>query len=133
MQHPTCLGQSLASFCQYCACEDRRNHIARACYVKRPAQSFNPLANAVAITISKISSRSVNQKNKVQREADGTPKPRTAHTLHPVPFIVVDPTGALDVRRDLHQPGIASIGATVLACCDVPVPVDYLPSLVVRR
>ena len=73
------------------------------------------------------------EKNKVQRDSDGTPKPRTAHTLHPVPFIVVDPSGALDVRRDLHQPGIASIGATLLATCGVPVPVDYLPSLVVHR
>ncbi len=73
------------------------------------------------------------EKNKVQREKDGSPKPRTSHTLHPVPFIVVDSTGSLDVRRDLPKPGIASIGATILTCCGVAVPNDYLPSLVVAR
>lgn len=63
---------------------------------------------------------------------DGKPKLRTSHSLNPVPFILVDASGqwALTPPPDA---GIASVGATVLACCGVDLPPDYLPALVTLR
>ncbi len=65
----------------------------------------------------------------VQRDVDGRPRPRTAHTLNPVPFIVYDPRGAVGVTHE-GGAGIASLGATVLALCGLQPPPDYLPELV---
>ncbi len=65
-------------------------------------------------------------------EVDGHRKPRTSHSLNPVPVILVDATGAWD----LHVPdgaGIASLGATLLALCGIDRPEGYLPSLVSLR
>jgi len=70
------------------------------------------------------------EKGKLTREADGRPRPRTAHTVHPVPFILVDPAGKLDLRRDLKKPGLASIGTTLLQLLEVPIPSDYVPGLI---
>lgn len=63
----------------------------------------------------------------------GNHKSHTSHSLHPVPFIVYDPTG----RTELTVPSgpsvqgkIAQIGASLLMLCGVPVPSDYLPSLI---
>lgn len=69
----------------------------------------------------------------VVRDAAGTPMPRTAHTTHPVPFIVVDPLERLEIGGDLQHPGIAQIGATVLEMCGLVAPEVYLPGLVVPR
>ena len=66
---------------------------------------------------------------KVVRDADGDPSPKTSHTLNPVPFIVIDPTGAVTVDPEGER-GIASIGATLLALCGLKPPEDYLPALV---
>jgi 2,3-bisphosphoglycerate-independent phosphoglycerate mutase len=65
----------------------------------------------------------------VVREADGRARPRTAHTVHPVPFLVVDPRGQLAVRA-VARPGLASIGATILELCGVAAPADWAPGLV---
>jgi 2,3-bisphosphoglycerate-independent phosphoglycerate mutase len=70
------------------------------------------------------------EKGKLVRDASGAPKPRTAHTLHPVPFVVFDPRGVYDVRRDVPKPGLASIATTVLELCGLTAPPDYLPGLV---
>lgn len=77
-----------------------------------------------------------NADDMVQRKGDrvltddaGRPLPRTSHTLSPVPFIVVDPRGALALA-DVAEAGIASVGATVLALCGLTPPPDYLPGLV---
>ena len=69
----------------------------------------------------------------VLRDASGTPSPRTAHSLNPVPLIVADPRRAIDIRRDLAHPTIAGLGATVLALCGLKPPADYLPALVTPR
>ena len=61
-------------------------------------------------------------------DANGQPAPRTSHTLNPVPFILVDPRGALRLRSGNH--GLAAVAATVLQLCGVDVPADYAPSLV---
>ena len=60
---------------------------------------------------------------------DGRRKPRTAHSLNPVPFILVDPRGAWTVTPP-PKPGIASIGGTILTLLGIPLPADYLPALV---
>ncbi|MCA9566513.1 MAG: alkaline phosphatase family protein, partial [Myxococcales bacterium] len=66
---------------------------------------------------------------KVLRDAEGRPLPKTSHTLNPVPFIVYDPAGEVQLA-DVPDAGIANIGATLLALCGVTPPADYLPSLV---
>ncbi len=70
------------------------------------------------------------EKGKVVRDATGLPKTRTAHTTWPVPFVLYDPRGTLDVRRDVDRPGLANIGATLLELCGLQAPDDYLPGLV---
>ncbi|MEO0326446.1 MAG: 2,3-bisphosphoglycerate-independent phosphoglycerate mutase, partial [Myxococcota bacterium] len=51
----------------------------------------------------------------VLRRDDGTPKPRTSHSLNPVPCHVWAPGRALRLRA-LETPGLASVAATV---CDL--------------
>jgi 2,3-bisphosphoglycerate-independent phosphoglycerate mutase len=62
---------------------------------------------------------------------NGVRKPRTSHTLNPVPFLLVDPTATWQLRCP-PESGIAQIGATLLTLLGVPVPPDYLPALVSR-
>jgi len=71
-----------------------------------------------------------NKDGSVKREDDGSPQPRTSHTTHPVPLIVVDADDALALRDDLEHPSIANLGATVLALLGLDRPEDYLPALV---
>ena len=74
----------------------------------------------------------------------GRSRPKTSHTLNPVPFILVDPTGAWGLSpaalspaaqagAGAGAPGIAQIGATLLRLLDVPIPAVYLPALVEPR
>ncbi len=76
-------------------------------------------------------------KNGAPLLVDGERKPRTSHSLNPVPFILLDPTGAwkLDCPPIVGvgaTPGIAQIGGTLLTLFGVPLPADYLPPLVHR-
>jgi 2,3-bisphosphoglycerate-independent phosphoglycerate mutase len=66
-------------------------------------------------------------------DEQGNKRPHTSHSLHPVPFVVFDPT----TQTELSVPSgpsvqgkIAQIGASLLVLCGVPVPSDYLPSLI---
>lgn len=68
-----------------------------------------------------------------RRDAQGEPIVRTSHSLNPVPFIVVDPSGQLDVVDDLGHPGLASVGTTLLDLLGVPIPADWCPTLVRAR
>jgi 2,3-bisphosphoglycerate-independent phosphoglycerate mutase len=61
----------------------------------------------------------------------GAPKVRTAHSLNPVPFVLVDPRHEWTLAR-VEGAGIANIGATVLELCGLEPPSMYLPSLVRR-
>ncbi len=70
------------------------------------------------------------------RGPTGAPLASTSHTLNPVPFLLVDPTG----RWALAAPtgpavrgGIAQIGATVLTLAGVQPPDGWLPPLVRPR
>jgi 2,3-bisphosphoglycerate-independent phosphoglycerate mutase len=65
-------------------------------------------------------------------EADGVRKPRTAHSLNPVPFILADHSGQWTLA-EVKDAGIASVGGTVLALAGVALPEGYAPSLVARR
>ncbi len=69
----------------------------------------------------------------VARDEEGVPVPRTSHSLALVPFVVVDPEGSIAVRHDLEDPGIASIGGTILDLLGVAVPTGWAPTLVRRR
>ncbi len=72
----------------------------------------------------------------IRRGPDGAPLPSTAHSLNPVPFILVDPTGAWElVSTDHARPvrSIAAVGATLLELCGLEPPADYLPALVRPR
>lgn len=62
---------------------------------------------------------------------DGHRKPRTSHSLNPVPFVVIDPQHEWTVDPP-PEAGIASIGATLLTMLGLPVPDVYLPPLVRR-
>ena len=57
--------------------------------------------------------------------------PRTAHSLNPVPCVVVDshpePTYQL---RELERPGLANVAATVINLMGYAAPPDYAPSLI---
>jgi len=71
------------------------------------------------------------KKGQVRHESDGTPMARTSHSLNLVPFILVDPQERLGLLSGAH--GLAAIAATVLDLCEVPVPDDYVPSLIAPR
>jgi 2,3-bisphosphoglycerate-independent phosphoglycerate mutase len=63
--------------------------------------------------------------------ATGRPRPKTAHTLNPVPFFVFDPQFAGEYElAPLAQPGLANIAATALTLMGLQPPEGYEPSLV---
>jgi 2,3-bisphosphoglycerate-independent phosphoglycerate mutase len=66
--------------------------------------------------------------------ATGLPKPKTAHTLNPVPFFVYDPQFAGEYELvPPARPGLANIAATALTLMGLQPPAAYEPSLVRLR
>ena len=70
---------------------------------------------------------------------DGQRRPRTSHSLNPVPFHLVDPAGGWELVPDAElsagaegaePPGIASVGATLLMLHGIAAPEGYAPSLI---
>lgn len=62
-------------------------------------------------------------------QKDGSTRPRTSHSLNPVPFAIVDGRSpGLRVRHDA-QGGLGNIAATCLELMGLQPPADYLPSL----
>ncbi len=62
---------------------------------------------------------------------EGKCKPKTAHSLNPVPAIVYDPSGTSTVRKaDLPDAGIANLAATCITLLGYEPPADYTPSIV---
>jgi 2,3-bisphosphoglycerate-independent phosphoglycerate mutase len=61
----------------------------------------------------------------------GRLRPKTSHSLNPVPFWIVGPRqpASRNLRADLPQAGLANVAATVLALLGFEAPEDYLPSL----
>jgi 2,3-bisphosphoglycerate-independent phosphoglycerate mutase len=64
-------------------------------------------------------------------EQTGVPKPKTAHSLNPVPIYVFDPSGSVQMKlanqKDL---GISSIAATCLKLLGCEPPEDYTTSII---
>jgi len=62
---------------------------------------------------------------------EGKCKPKTAHSLNPVPAIVYDPSGVSKARTvKVGNPGIANLAATCITLLGFVPPADYTPSLV---
>lgn len=60
---------------------------------------------------------------------DGSPKPKTSHTLNPVPFHVYAPGYALRLNEQVQGPGLANVAATALQLMGFKAPADYAPSV----
>lgn len=63
-------------------------------------------------------------------EKDGKRSPHVAHTLNPVPFVVVDYSGANAWKLSgVEKPGLSNVAATLLNLLGYEKPADYDPSL----
>jgi 2,3-bisphosphoglycerate-independent phosphoglycerate mutase len=68
---------------------------------------------------------------KPKLDEKGKFKPKTAHSLNPVPAIVFDPSGVSKARKaDVADAGIANLAATCITLLGYEPPADYTPSLV---
>lgn len=64
----------------------------------------------------------------------GKAKPKTAHTLNPVPFVVYDPSFAGEYQlASVTQPGISNVAATLMTLMGYEPPADYDSSLVALK
>jgi len=64
-------------------------------------------------------------------DAEGKCKPKTAHSLNPVPAIVFDPSGVSNARKaDVTDAGIANLAATCITLLGYEPPADYTPSII---
>ena len=65
---------------------------------------------------------------------DKTPKPKTSHTLFPVPLTLFDPHGQAHGTLDLssQSAGLANVPATILDLLGFAAPEDFMPSLIKR-
>ncbi len=77
----------------------------------------------------------LDKKGAVKRDQGGHTKAKTAHTLNPVPFVLVGPTSEpnFQLRTDLPSPGLSNVAATVLNLLGFEAPSDYDPSLILPR
>jgi len=71
-----------------------------------------------------------------QRDASGNTRPKTSHTLNPVPCFIDAPVsaarGGTRTLAALDKPGLANVAATVLDLMGYQAPEGYLPSLLAR-
>jgi 2,3-bisphosphoglycerate-independent phosphoglycerate mutase len=64
-------------------------------------------------------------------DENGKYKPKTSHSLNPVPAFIYDPSGVANVRKaDVADAGIANLAATCITLLGYEPPADYTPSLV---
>jgi 2,3-bisphosphoglycerate-independent phosphoglycerate mutase len=69
-----------------------------------------------------------------KRDGDGGFVVRTAHSLNPVPFILVDHSGHFQLDPTLgDDAGLGNVGAALLTVVGLEPPADYLPSVVIPR
>lgn len=67
----------------------------------------------------------------VLRYADGSPKPKTSHSLNPVPCILYDPAYKGEYSKELKTGlGISSIATTCMELLGFVPPSDYDPSII---
>jgi 2,3-bisphosphoglycerate-independent phosphoglycerate mutase len=70
----------------------------------------------------------------VYDKESGQPKPKTAHSLNPVPVLVYDPDGKAGVDvPEQGELGISSLAATCLTLLGYQPPEGYTPSIVTVR
>lgn len=71
--------------------------------------------------------------SKVKLDPSGKPVAKTAHTLSPVPWVLVG-RGAESYRANdqLNQPGLGNVAATLLLLLGFEAPEGYLPPLVIQ-
>ncbi len=62
--------------------------------------------------------------------ARGGFKPKTSHTLNPVPFHIFAPGAKLALDARVAKPGLANLASTVLYLMGYEAPADFLPGLV---
>ncbi len=72
------------------------------------------------------------KKGELLRDARGNPKPKTSHTLNPVPFIIHDPLYGQEYVLDtsVSRPGLGNVAATCLNLLGLTPPDRFLPSLI---
>jgi len=67
----------------------------------------------------------------VQRAKDGTPLPKTAHSLNPVPCYIYEPVPPARLKLVPNDGlGISSLAATCMNLLGFEAPGDYDPSVV---
>ena len=67
-----------------------------------------------------------NKKGEVVYKENGKPKPKTSHSLNPVPFLLYDPSFDGEYSEDLNEGlGISSVAATCLNLLGFEAPEDY--------
>ena len=76
----------------------------------------------------------VDKDGKLKADAEGNPKPKTAHTLNPVPVYLFDPENQAEIKLSAAAQagglGISSLAATCLNLLGFEAPEGYDPSLV---
>lgn len=65
-------------------------------------------------------------------DKSGRPRPKTSHTLNPVPFFVYAPDHTLAIDSSVATPGLANVAATTLQLLGFEAPEGYLHSLLAR-
>jgi 2,3-bisphosphoglycerate-independent phosphoglycerate mutase len=66
-----------------------------------------------------------------KKDENGRIKPKTSHTLNPVPFIIYDPSYQGEYKLSaLEKPGLSNIAATCMQLLGFEPPSDYDPSLI---
>ncbi len=71
------------------------------------------------------------KKGQLVLDKNGQPKPKTSHSLNPVPCYIWDPSGQAKMRLSSHQHlGISSLAATSLVLLGYEPPAGYDPSIV---
>ncbi len=73
----------------------------------------------------------LDKNGKLLLDKNGNPKPKTSHTLNPVPFIIFDPLFNEEYRlASLERRGLSNIAATALQLLGYQPPDYYDPSLI---
>jgi 2,3-bisphosphoglycerate-independent phosphoglycerate mutase len=69
------------------------------------------------------------------RDDAGKPAPKTAHTLNPVPFTIVDPLfhGEYELDSSIKEPRLSNLAATALTLMGYRAPAKYDPPLIKLR
>ena len=104
--------------------------------VARLAEAVKKVNGILIVTADHGNSDDMFQRNKKTSdiaidEQTGKPKPKTAHSLNPVPVYVFDPTGSGKLKLSGHEDlGISSLAATCLKLLGFEPPDDYTPSII---